>query len=236
MVTNAVSLSYLHSRLYPPAPHVLGRHHRCQSLTHFQILGGIADTVAQSLTAIRQRAVRKPGGPDGNDVLAIEIHELDRKGFDQELIPDSPNLPPPFDFERLTRFMAYGFLMAPVQHKWFSFLSRAFPVTKASGTVPALKRVAFDQLIFAPCGRFPWVCRDDLQCSDNAYRSQHLLYFHDRGRRWRKEGFGEEVPGRVHAGTESELSGLAGCADSQLQSYATPVPNCTLKSCTAEVY
>lgn len=62
------------------------------------------------------------------------------------------NLPPPFDFERLTRFMAYGFMMSPVQFHWFSFLSRSFPVTKHSGIIPVLKRVAFDQLMFAPVG------------------------------------------------------------------------------------
>jgi len=93
-----------------------------------------------------------------DDVVAIEIHELDRKSplprHQKELIPDSEHLPPPFDFERLTRFMAYGFLMAPVQFKWFSFLSRAFPITKgASGAFgQALKRVACDQLIFSPVG------------------------------------------------------------------------------------
>lgn len=48
--------------------------------------------------------------------------------------------------------MAYGFLMAPVQHKWFSFLSKTFPLSKGNGTVPALKRVAFDQFLFAPVG------------------------------------------------------------------------------------
>ncbi|KAK5044399.1 hypothetical protein LTR16_011541, partial [Cryomyces antarcticus] len=117
------------------------------------VLGGIADTVAQSLTAIRTRAVRKLGGPDPkNDFLAIEIHELDKRNPwpEAELIPDSRRSPPPFDFERLTRFMAYGFMMAPVQHKWFGFLSRTFPLTKDAGTVPAMKRVAFDQLLFAP--------------------------------------------------------------------------------------
>jgi hypothetical protein len=109
--------------------------------------------VAQSLTAIRQRAARKAGGVDKDDFVAIEIHELDRKGpWANELIPDSKLLPPPFDFERLTRFMAYGFLMAPIQHKWFGFLSRTFPVSKASAFVPALKRVAFDQFLFAPVG------------------------------------------------------------------------------------
>lgn len=118
------------------------------------VLAGIADTVAQSLTAIRQRSLRKPGGVTKDDLVSIEIHELDRKNplSPTELIPASKNLPPPFDFERLTRFMAYGFMMSPVQYHWFAFLSRSFPVTKTAGMVPVLKRVAFDQLMFAPFG------------------------------------------------------------------------------------
>ena len=68
------------------------------------------------------------------------------------MIPDSKRLPPPFDFERLTRFMSYGFIMAPLQHKWFGFLNSTFPFTKTSGTTAAMKRVAFDQLLFAPIG------------------------------------------------------------------------------------
>jgi protein Mpv17 len=119
------------------------------------VLGGIADTVAQSITTIRLAALRKPGGITKDDPMAIEIHELDRKNplLDRDLIPDSKALPPPFDFERLTRFMAYGFMMAPVQFKWFQFLSRAFPITKSSALGPAIKMVAFDQLIFAPIGQ-----------------------------------------------------------------------------------
>lgn len=113
------------------------------------ILGGVADTVAQSITSIREKAVRKPGGVNKDDTFAIEIREYDRKG---DLIPDSGRLPPPFDFERLTRFMAYGFIMAPVQHKWFSFLAKAFPMVKGAKSGPALKRVALDQLVFAPLG------------------------------------------------------------------------------------
>lgn len=118
------------------------------------VLGGIADTVAQTITSVRERALRKPGGVSKDDTVAIEIHEIDRKNpwNERDLIPDSKSLPPPFDFERLTRFMAYGFGMAPLQYKWFSFLSRAFPITKTSAFVPAMKRVAFDQLIFAPFG------------------------------------------------------------------------------------
>ena len=118
------------------------------------VLGGVADTVAQTITAVRMRAVRKPGGVSKNDSIAIEIHELDRKNplSDHDLIPDCKFLPPPFDFERLTRFAAYGFCMAPIQFKWFGFLSRTFPITKEAAFGPAMKRVIFDQLIFAPLG------------------------------------------------------------------------------------
>lgn len=94
--------------------------------------------------------------------MSIEIHDLDK-----ERPPAVGELgyaraaPPSFDFERLTRFMSYGFFMAPVQFQWFGFLSRAFPLTKKNPTIPALKRVAFDQLIFAPFGmitlRLPWL-------------------------------------------------------------------------------
>jgi len=118
------------------------------------VLGGIADTVAQTLTAIRQRAVRKKGGPDKDDFLAIEIHELDRRNplNDSDIIPDSKILPPPFDFERTVRFMSYGFIMSPLQHRWFKFLSSTFPMSKTSTWLPALKRVSFDQFLFAPAG------------------------------------------------------------------------------------
>lgn len=118
------------------------------------MLGGIADTVAQTLTAVRERAVRKKGGPGKDDFLAIEIHDLDKRNpfNENDLIPNSKRLPPPFDFERTTRFMSYGFLMSPIQHRWFKFLSATFPVTKTATWLPALKRVAFDQFLFAPAG------------------------------------------------------------------------------------
>ncbi|KAG6366744.1 hypothetical protein INS49_000924 [Diaporthe citri] len=99
------------------------------------VLGGIADTVAQSITAVRQRALRKaPASPAARDTA----YELDVKDpfTERELIPDSKGLPPPFD----------------LSFKWFSFLSRTFPITKTSAFGPAMKRVAFDQIIFAPFG------------------------------------------------------------------------------------
>ena len=84
----------------------------------------------------------------------IEMPEYDEKSpyASEYIIPHRTPGPPPFDFERLTRFMSYGFIMSPVQFQWFAFLSRSFPITKQSATVPALQRVCFDQLIFAPVG------------------------------------------------------------------------------------
>ncbi|KAI1436146.1 hypothetical protein GGR50DRAFT_259441 [Xylaria sp. CBS 124048] len=116
------------------------------------VLGGIADTVAQTITVIKQRGNRKVSSGARDDPISIEIQDFSRKdsrdGHDWQ--PDPKTLATPFDFERLTRFMAYGFVMAPVQFKWFGFLSHAFPITKTSAFVPALKRVAVDQIAFAP--------------------------------------------------------------------------------------
>ena len=121
------------------------------------ILGGIADTVAQGITAIRSSPSRKGSGSNNNnktDDFAIEIHELTRKSadFDRDAISNPNALAPSFDFERLTRFMAYGFCVAPLQFKWFRFLERAFPITKTSAMGPAVKRVVFDQFVYAPFG------------------------------------------------------------------------------------
>ena len=117
-------------------------------------MAGIADTVAQSLTAIRKRSISQLRSGQKDDLVSIEIQDMNEKqrGPFNEMTLRTRSLPPPFDFERLTRFMAYGFIMSPVQFHWFSFLSRAFPITKTAATLPALKRVALDQLIFAPMG------------------------------------------------------------------------------------
>lgn len=117
------------------------------------VLGGIADTVAQTITSVKQRASRKAGSGTRDDPISIEIQDLGKKDGASDGIPpytDPRSLATPFDFERLTRFMAYGFAMAPLQFKWFGFLARAFPITKTAAFVPAMKRVAVDQIVFAP--------------------------------------------------------------------------------------
>lgn len=105
--------------------------------------------MAQTITAFKARVAQRSSDSESG-IISIEIHDFDKEKPSQW--GESGNRPPPFDFERLTRFMAYGFFMAPIQFQWFGFLSRAFPITKKSATGPALKRVAVDQLVFAPFG------------------------------------------------------------------------------------
>ena len=116
------------------------------------VLGGIADTVAQSITAIRQRAVGKRGAATENGPMSFEMHDVDGKSPLSEM-SHTIGLPQPFDFERLTRFMGYGFLMAPVQFTWFKQLEAWFPIVNGANAIrPAIKRVACDQIIFSPIG------------------------------------------------------------------------------------
>ncbi|KAL9104269.1 MAG: hypothetical protein Q9163_000765 [Psora crenata] len=124
-------------------------------LPSYKVLGGIADTVAQSLTAIRLRSRRLRNNPykDISDGIEMPQYPEEKTLHANFIIPPLPSSPPPsFDFERLTRFMAYGFIISPVQFHWFRFLNKAFPITKSSKNLPAFQRVCFDQLIFAPVG------------------------------------------------------------------------------------
>lgn len=55
---------------------------------------------------------------------------------------------PEIDWGRAARFTLVGAAyLAPVLHTWYGFLTRRFPGTAASAVV---KRVALDQLVFAP--------------------------------------------------------------------------------------
>ena len=116
------------------------------------MLGGIADTVAQSITAVRKRQATLPPRFDPRDLISsgVELEDLNEKPA-ARLSPPKCG-PQPFDFERLTRFMSYPFIMGPVQFLWFGRLTRWFPIGPKNGNVQALKRVAMDQFIFAPVG------------------------------------------------------------------------------------
>jgi hypothetical protein len=71
------------------------------------------------------------------------------------------------DFARTGRFMFYNFSVAPIIHTWYTVLDKNFPVAaqavnneqnqKATAKIihtlkPVLKRVAADQILFAPVG------------------------------------------------------------------------------------
>jgi len=117
------------------------------------ILGGIADTAAQTITSIRGRPMLKPREVSEKDMLDIELDKkIPLPKYKADLIPPPHNPGQSFDFDRLTRFMAWGFIMAPLQYRWFQFLSKTFPLTKTSATTQALKRVVCDQVLFAPLG------------------------------------------------------------------------------------
>ena len=109
------------------------------------------------MTAYQARSKSLPAVANTKSFIAsdgVELEEMNEKheSVSPVLTPHFMGGPQPFDFERLLRFMAYPFLMAPIQWRWYTQLNRWFPVTKIRGTVPALQRVAMDQFIFAPIG------------------------------------------------------------------------------------
>lgn len=189
------------------------------------MLGGVADTVAQLITAFQTRRTQT----SGDDFLSIEIPDLDKEkpptvgewGYGR-------GLPPAFDFERLTRFMAYGFFMAPIQFQWFGFLSRAFPLTKMHPTAPAFKRVAFDQFIFAPFGMALNVLllHSGMFVLTRCDRSCVLLHLHDDRRGWWQKSIDTEIPRCVLANSQGQFRAVAGSADPQLPCRPYSVPDC----------
>lgn len=150
--------------------------------TSTKVLGGIADTVAQTLTATRMKQARRDSvgnRQDGakDDFFNVEIHELeDKVPWPEDNLSHAAmkKLPPPFDFERMVRFMAYPCIMAPVQLRWFAFLSNTFPLGGGKSTVNAMKRVAFDQLLFAPVG-MSWICLSWQSCQRRKLTSLQVL-------------------------------------------------------------
>ena len=150
----------------------------------------------------------------------------EKSPYSIEIMNPQRNIPPPFDFERLTRFMSFGFIMSPLQFKWFSFLSRAFPITKQSAAVPALKRVAFDQLIWAPIGTNATFYFDGVHA--DAARLGYVFHLHDHRRGRRSTSLEPEIPRRLFAIPESQLHGLAGRPNFELSSHTAAVPNCII--------
>ena len=177
------------------------------------------------ITAFKARAGHRPSD---SDLISIEIHELDKeKPPALGELGHARHLSSPFDFERLTRFMSYGFFMAPIQFQWFGFLSRAFPLTKRNPSIPALKRVIVDQLMFAPFGmRISSEEGKRAFVADRFCRIGVLFFIHDRCRRRWEEGIDAQVPRCLSSNFEGQLRSLAGRSDPELPRCSYPVPDC----------
>lgn len=98
----------------------------------------MADTVAQQITMARSRST--------NDQLHTNKDIAD--------LTQSQRSDPSFDYPRLSRFVGYGLMMTPIQLKWFTLLSRWFPLESKRPTLSAVKRVTCDQVVFAPMGMY----------------------------------------------------------------------------------
>jgi len=113
------------------------------------VLAGIADCVAQGITVIRERSMREGRVTP----VSIELHDLEKSlptpEGRRDIIPNREDLPPPFDGQRLFRFVLYGFAVGAAQFKWYHLLEKTLPLVKGS-LLPPFKRVCADQLVFAP--------------------------------------------------------------------------------------
>ncbi|CAO1622028.1 unnamed protein product [Parajaminaea phylloscopi] len=105
-------------------------------------LGVVADSLAQNLEKVN--AKRDEASPDAGKAGSQQLQQT--QGW---------------DFARSGRFLAFGVGMAPILAEWNKFIEYRFPLRTASssaanvGKVSLLalgKRVAFDQILFAPFG------------------------------------------------------------------------------------
>jgi hypothetical protein len=115
------------------------------------ILGAVSDSLAQS----------------------ISLYNKYNQQIDDRFLPENVRkhqsmwtLSKTWDFGRTLRFATYNFCVAPFGGKWYMFLDRFFPMPVVTGAVSkavqsqlarkanvmAIKRMAADQILFAPAG------------------------------------------------------------------------------------
>jgi hypothetical protein len=173
-------------------------------------LGGIADTVAQGITAYRTRQLSLPTNADTRHFISsgVELEDLNEKParLSPALSP-TYNGPPAFDFERMTRFFCVRLLddARPV-----------LLVRSLNSVVPSHGYTRNNSRHAAGSDGSTHLC---------AYRSQRILHLHDRGRRRRKETHCQEVSGHLHPNLTSELYAVARRADAELPSHAAAIPD-----------
>ncbi|RPB14938.1 hypothetical protein P167DRAFT_582358 [Morchella conica CCBAS932] len=86
------------------------------------ILGGVADTVAQIVSSVQAKSLRKPLDSSKKDGISIEIHDLNEKGPLPSHRGDLVGTQLGFDFERWIRFMAWGITCIRFDEKYLRIL------------------------------------------------------------------------------------------------------------------
>lgn len=107
------------------------------------ILNGLSDTFAQTLTTIRARQRNLDRDKEARLDAIREEYDLSVQAS-VEMLKGAERQ---FDYERLARFVCYGFFAAVLQFKWFAWLEDTFPIAGHSALV---KRLFADQLFYAP--------------------------------------------------------------------------------------
>lgn len=206
------------------------------------LLAGIADSLAQTISITQSwRESRNLAGLT-SDRPGIELRDMEKRDVKTTVATGAAgpvevtSSPARFDPDRLARFVFYGFAFAPVQYKWFAFLSRTFPLvptlSPAKSFVPVLKRVALDQTVLAPLGKSSKMEKKNDQNPKSpaflslinmvtATRPRSLLHLHDPRRGARDQGPVGQVQGRVRPHPQGELRTLADGPAYQL----SPHPN-----------
>ncbi|CCG81558.1 Putative uncharacterized protein [Taphrina deformans PYCC 5710] len=107
------------------------------------ILNGLSDTFAQTLTTMRARRRTLDRDKEARLDAIREEYDLSMQAS-AEMLKGAER---PFDYERLARFVCYGYVSAILQFKWFAWLEDTFPIAGHSALV---KRLLADQLFYAP--------------------------------------------------------------------------------------
>lgn len=107
------------------------------------LLNGISDTFAQTMTTMRERARHLDQDKEARLDAIREEYDLPAHAS-TEILKGAER---PFDYERLSRFLCYGFVSAVLQFKWFMWLEDTFPI---AGHAAVLKRLVADQSFYAP--------------------------------------------------------------------------------------
>ncbi|KAG0310163.1 hypothetical protein BGZ97_012746 [Linnemannia gamsii] len=130
------------------------------------------DTSVDSTASAALENIKEKDGQvvhQGQELVHQGMHQVQDQLSHSDLVHQKQRemIPPTQDFARTGRFMFYNFSVAPIIHTWYTVLDKNFPIAaqavnnqqsqQAAARVmrtvkPVLKRVAADQILFAPVG------------------------------------------------------------------------------------